>query len=51
MKKTSLDGKRKLIVQWGGKTVGHLLPHRKGNVTFAYTPEWLARCWRFGDSD
>jgi serine/threonine-protein kinase HipA len=32
-----------LTVQWGGETVGHIAPQRKGRVTFSYAPEWLAK--------
>ena len=32
-----------LIVQWDGETVGHISPHRRGNVTFSYAEEWLAK--------
>ncbi|MDL2313903.1 HipA N-terminal domain-containing protein [Desulfovibrio sp. OttesenSCG-928-C14] len=27
----------------GGETVGHISPHRRGNVTFSYAEEWLAK--------
>lgn len=30
-----------LTVQWDGETVGHISPHRRGNITFAYAQEWL----------
>lgn len=38
-----MSGKKMLTVQWEGETVGHLSPHRRGNVTFAYAPEWLEK--------
>jgi serine/threonine-protein kinase HipA len=38
-----MKGKKALIVQWEGETVGHLSPHRRGNVTFAYASEWLSK--------
>ena len=38
-----MSGKKMLTVQWEGETVGHLFPHRRGNVTFAYAPEWLEK--------
>lgn len=36
-----MTGKKLLTVQWGGETVGHIAPHRKGRVQFSYAREWL----------
>lgn len=32
---------KRLIVQWNGKIVGQLVPHRKGRVKFSYAQQWL----------
>lgn len=34
---------KRLIVQWNGKTVGHIVPHRKGRVKFSYAHQWLEK--------
>ncbi|MDL2268762.1 type II toxin-antitoxin system HipA family toxin [Desulfosarcina sp. OttesenSCG-928-A07] len=36
-----MKDKKNLMVQWDGETVGILAPHRKGQVKFSYTPEWI----------
>lgn len=34
---------KRLIVQWNGKTVGHIVPHRKGRLKFSYSSQWLEK--------
>lgn len=34
---------KRLIVQWDGENVGHIVPHRKGRMKFSYSPQWLEK--------